>query len=90
MVAVETSIDLGNNLWFFYECLNGLIFRANNIHIVRELRHILFGRMPALVVPVYIAMEPCSMPYILSLHNMLEFCLYMLLSDDEVHTLYDK
>ena len=29
-------------------------------HIVHELRHILFGRTLALVVPVYIAMELCS------------------------------
>ncbi len=30
------------------------------MHIVHELRHILFGHTPALVVPVNIAMETCQ------------------------------
>ena len=72
---------------------------GQHIHIVRELRQILFTHTLALVVPVFIAIDPCSIYQNVPLYIILETvaqCAYtwdfahMLLDDDEVYALYDR
>ena len=50
MVAVETSIDVVNILWIFYDCLRDNSDRENELKCKKSL----LGRLPTILKRIYV------------------------------------